>query len=51
MRIKYPDKSAGQAFPADAAFLVRARDVLNTRAAPATGLTIAFTAMAAAGWS
>ena len=51
MRIKYPDRIGGQTFPADAAFLVRARDVLNTRASPATGLTIAFTSMAAAGCS
>jgi hypothetical protein len=51
MRIKYPDASAEQTFAADAAFLVRARDALNTRASPATGLTIAFTAMAAAGCS
>ena len=45
MRIKYPMEPADQRFQADAAFLMRARDVLNTRAAPATGLTIAFTSM------
>jgi hypothetical protein len=34
---------------ADATFLMRARDVLNARAAPASGLTIAFTSMIAGG--
>jgi hypothetical protein len=47
MRIKYPIEPADQRFQADAAFLMRARDVLNTRAAPATGLTVAFTSMVA----
>jgi len=49
MRIKYPIGTASESFGADATFLVRARDVLNTRAWPATGLTIAFTSMVSDG--
>jgi hypothetical protein len=45
MRIKYPLEQADKTFQADATFLVRARDVLNTRAWPATGATIAFTTL------
>src|SRR2546423_1795054 len=45
MRIKYPIEPADQSFQADATFLMRARDALNTRAWPTTGLTIAFTSM------
>jgi hypothetical protein len=45
MRIKYPLEQADRTFQADATFLVRARDVLNTRAWPATGATIAFTTL------
>ncbi len=45
MRIKYPIVESDENFEANAAFLMRARDVLNTRAAPATGATIAFTSM------
>lgn len=45
MAIKYPIEEQDAHFAANAAFLMRARDVLNTRAAPATGATIAFTAM------
>lgn len=45
MRIKYPIQPEDKEFEADATFLMRARDVLNTRAWPATGATIAFTSM------
>lgn len=48
MQIHYPIQPDNQNFEADAAFLLRARDVLNSRAAPATGATIAFTSMVAA---
>jgi hypothetical protein len=48
MEIKYPIRKQDLGFHANAAFLIRARDVLNTRAAPATGATIAFTSMVAA---
>lgn len=47
MRIKYPIETSDRSFQADAAFLMRARDVLNTRASPATGVTVAFTSMVA----
>jgi len=49
MRIKYPLERSDQMFQADATFLMRARDVLNTRASPASGMTIAFTSMVAGG--
>ncbi len=49
MRIQYPLEQQNPKFQADAAFLMRARDVLNTRASPATGATIAFTSLLAAG--
>ncbi|CAH2601232.1 conserved membrane protein of unknown function [Rhodovastum atsumiense] len=45
MAIKYPLTEQSASFDADAAFLVRARDVLNSRAWPANGSTIAFTLM------
>ena len=45
MAIKYPIGESDENFEFNAAFLMRARDVLNTRAAPATGATIAFTSM------
>ena len=45
MRIQYPLEQENPLFQADAAFLMRARDVLNTRASPATGATIAFTSL------
>jgi hypothetical protein len=45
MEIKYPLGEGDEDFEAHATFLMRARDVLNTRAAPATGATIAFTSM------
>ena len=45
MAIRYPLKQEDARFAADAAFLLRARDVLNTRAAPATGATIAYTSL------
>jgi hypothetical protein len=45
MEIQYPPKRSSQNFAADATFLVRARDVLNTRAAPVTGATIAYTSL------
>lgn len=45
MAIKYPLVPDSSQFEADAAFLLRVRDVLNSRAAPATGATIAFTWM------
>jgi hypothetical protein len=45
MEIKYPIGQSDENFEANAAFLIRARDVLNTRAAPASGATIAFTSM------
>ena len=48
MQVRYPIQPDSANFEADAAFLLRARDVLNARAAPATGATIAFTAMVAA---
>jgi hypothetical protein len=48
MRIQYPLEQENPLFQADAAFLMRARDVLNTRASPATGATIAFTSLVAA---
>ena len=48
MQIHYPIEPDNQNFEADAAFLLRARDVLNSRAAPATGATIAFTSMVVA---
>ncbi len=48
MRIQYPLEQENPKFQADAAFLMRARDVLNTRASPATGATIAFTSLVAA---
>jgi hypothetical protein len=47
LRIRYPMREDNEDFDADAAFLMRARDVLNSRAAPATGATIAFTSMLA----
>jgi len=49
MRIQYPLEQENPQFQADAAFLMRARDVLNTRASPATGATIAFTSLVSAG--
>jgi hypothetical protein len=51
MRIKYPLERSDKTFQADATFLMRARDVLNTRASPASGLTIAFTSMVSGGRS
>jgi hypothetical protein len=45
MRIKYPVRPDDADFEANSAFLIRARDVLNTRAWPATGTSIAFTSM------
>ena len=45
MAIKYPLVPDSSQFEADAAFLLRVRDVLNSRAAPATGAMIAFTWM------
>lgn len=48
MRIRYPIEQGADTFQDDATFLMRARDVLNTRARPASGLTIAFTSMVAA---
>jgi len=45
MEIKYPIGEGDEDFEVNAAFLMRARDVLNTRASPATGATIAFTSM------
>lgn len=45
MQIQYPIGEGDADFEVNAAFLMRARDVLNTRAAPATGATIAFTSM------
>jgi hypothetical protein len=48
MQIKYPLAPTDENFETNAAFLMRARDVLNTRAAPATGATIAFTSMVSA---
>lgn len=48
MKIKYPLQEQDSDFEANAAFLMRARDVLNTRADPASGATIAFSAMVAA---
>jgi hypothetical protein len=48
MRIQYPLEQENPQFQADAAFLMRARDVLNTRASPATGATIAFTSLVSA---
>jgi hypothetical protein len=47
MQIKYPIGEGDEDFEVNAAFLMRARDVLNTRASPATGMTIAFTSMLA----
>jgi|HubBroStandDraft_1064217.scaffolds.fasta_scaffold55782_2 hypothetical protein len=47
LQIKYPIGEQDKEFDADAAFLMRARDVLNSRAAPATGASIAFTSMLA----
>ena len=47
MQIKYPIGEGDEDFEVNAAFLMRARDVLNTRASPATGATIAFTSMLA----
>jgi hypothetical protein len=49
MSMQFPLKASDDSFRADATFLMRARDVLNTRAAPASGLTIAFTSMVADG--
>ena len=48
MRIQYPLEQENPQFQADAAFLMRARDVLNIRASPATGATIAFTSLVSA---
>ncbi len=45
MAIKYPLTPGSGRFETDAAFLLRARDVLNYRASPASGATIAFTWM------
>src|SRR5271166_990224 len=45
MRISNPITPSDQTFHADATFLMRARDMLNARAAPATGATIAFTSL------
>lgn len=47
MRIGFSPEAATASFESDAAFLMRARDMLNSRAAPATGATIAFTALVA----
>ncbi|MSP01137.1 MAG: hypothetical protein EXR07_08835 [Acetobacteraceae bacterium] len=48
MGMNYPIAEHDKDFEANAAFLIRARDVLNARAAPATGASIAFTSMVAA---
>ena len=43
--IRYPLDEDTKNFESDAAFLLRARDALNGRAAPASGATIAFTTL------
>jgi hypothetical protein len=45
MRINNPIAPSDQTFHADATFLMRARDMLNARARPATDATIAFTSL------
>ena len=45
MRIGYPLNDEDKNFGSHATFLMRARDVLNSRAAPVTGATIAFTSL------
>ena len=45
MGISYPLDKGSKTFESDATFLLRARDVLNSRATPATGATIAFTTL------
>ena len=46
IRIGYPLNDEDKNFESDATFLMRARDVLNSRADPVTGATIAFTSLA-----
>ena len=43
--IRYPPVEGTKNFESDAAFLLRARDALNSRAAPTSGATIAFSAL------
>lgn len=43
--IRYPPEEGTKNFESDAAFLLRARDALNSRAAPTSGATIAFSAL------
>ena len=43
--IRYPPEEGTKNFASDAAFLLRARDALNSRAAPTSGATIAFSAL------
>jgi hypothetical protein len=45
MRISNPIKPSDETFHADATFLMRARDMLNARACPASDATIAFTSL------
>ncbi len=48
MEIKFPIQASGTGSAGNAAFLLGCRDILNLRAAPATGATIAFTTLVSA---